>query len=308
VLNLKRINILQEMKRKEIYLIVIVAVSIICHVRELYSQTSGDYNIVMEEVNQEIIELKEIKKTKEYELSEAGKGLKEKVFKSMQWVSIPSGTFTMGSPKTEYRRNEDETQYEVSLGEFKMSAFEVTFNQYDAFCQATNRISPDDLFGRGNLPVINVSWHDAVAFAQWIGCRLPTEAEWEYACRAGTQTPYYTGHALIEFDENFGHGSLDSQKLSGQIRPIMPVGCLVPNGYGLYDMQGNVEEWCNDWYGEYPANSQTNPQGPDSGSSRVCRGGHFATDYETSSRSALREYHTPEHRTYYRGFRLVYDK
>ena len=100
----------------------------------------------------------------------------------IEWVSIPAGTFTMGStsPTNDHHEFKESPHHSVSLSEFKMSKYEVTFDQYDAFCAATGRQKPDDNgWGRGNRPVINVDWNDATAFAEWMGCWLPTEAEWE---------------------------------------------------------------------------------------------------------------------------------
>jgi len=128
----------------------------------------------------------------------------------------------------------------------------VTFEQYDRFCEETGRRKPDDRgWGRGRRPVINVSWNDAKAFAKWLSrktgrtFRLPTEAEWEYACRSGGKKVKYatsTGrlsHDLANYD---GTGGRDRWKY------ISPVGSFAPNSLGLYDMSGNVWEWCEDWY------------------------------------------------------------
>jgi formylglycine-generating enzyme required for sulfatase activity/tRNA A-37 threonylcarbamoyl transferase component Bud32 len=196
----------------------------------------------------------------------------------VEWVDIPGGTFTMGSPWDEVEREDDETQHEVTLSPFRMSKYEVTFEQYDAFCEATGREKPEDEgWGRGNRPVINVSWDDATAFAEWMGCRLPTEAEWEYACRAGSTTPFYTGYNLTTSQAN-----CDGER-------TVEVGSFEPNDWGLYDMHGNVGEWCSDWYGAYNYSTypQTDPKGPGSGSYRVIRGcGWF--DSSIFCRSAIR--------------------
>ena len=225
------------------------------------------------------------------------KVLKEKNQASIQWANIPAGTFTMGSPTSEVNRSSDETQHKVTLSAFKMSKYEVTFAQYDAFCDATGREKPDDEgWGRGNRPVINVSWHDATAFAEWMGCRLPTEAEWEYACRAGTITPFNTGNNLTTSQANY-----DREK-------TLPVGSFAPNAWGLYDMHGNVWEWCSDFYGVYNSGNQTNPKGSSSGSNRnrVLRGGSW--NNAAYIRSAVRFFNPQERRYEDWGFRLVSPK
>jgi sulfatase modifying factor 1 len=213
----------------------------------------------------------------------------------MEWVAIPAGTFMMGSPENENGRYDNEgPQHQVTLSGFKMSKYEVTFAQYDAFCEATGRSKPsDEGMGRGKRPVINVNWDDATAFAQWMGCRLPTEAEWEYACRAGTTTAYHTGSTLNSSQANF----------SNNIGQTQPVGSYAPNAWGLFDMHGNVWEWCSDWIGSYSSSSQTNPSGPASGSNRVLRGGSGYYNGRLC-RSAYRSGNVPSTRNGY-GFRLV---
>jgi sulfatase modifying factor 1 len=225
-------------------------------------------------------------------------------------VSIPSGTFTMGSPDSEALRGTDEgPQRLVTITGFKMSKYEVTFAQFDAFCDATGREKPDDNgWGRGNRPVINVNWGDAVAFAQWLGpgFRLPTEAEWEYACRAGTTTPFNTGSCLsssqANFHNNFQYSSCPTS-FAFQGKTIS-VGSYEPNAWGLYDMHGNVYEWCSDWYGPYLGSIQADPSGPTSGSRRIARGGcwDFLGSY---CRSADRSDVEPSNRNTFIGFRLV---
>ena len=212
---------------------------------------------------------------------------------TIQWVSIPAGKFMMGSTFSEIGKTEAEPKHEVSLSAFKMSAYEVTFEQYDAFCVATKREKPGDKgWGRGKHPVINVSWDDATAFAKWMVCRLPTEAEWEYACRAGSTTPFNTGKDLTTSQANYR-----SNKTTA-------VGSFAANTWGFYDMHGNVWEWCSDWYGDYPSSPQTNPAGASKGSQRIYRGGCW----ESSSHSCLTAYRNKMYSGYRFGsigFRLV---
>jgi formylglycine-generating enzyme required for sulfatase activity len=213
----------------------------------------------------------------------------------------------MGSPSYETDRESDEgPQHSVSLSGFKMSKYEVTFAQYDAFCDATGRQKPsDEGWGRGNRPVINVDWNDATAFAEWMGCRLPTEAEWEYACRSGTTSPFNTGSCLSSSQANYdGNYPYSTCAKGTYLQKTMPVGSYAPNAWGLYDMHGNVLEWCSDWYGDYSSSPQTNPKGPSSGSSRVLRGGSW-NYLGRLCRSAYRGYNDPSNRNNFIGFRLV---
>ena len=216
--------------------------------------------------------------------------------KKIDWIEIPAGSFTMGSPRSEADRSSNETQHQVSLSSFRMSKYEVTFAQFDVFCEETGWSKPsDERWGRGNRPVINVSWDDANAFAKWMGCRLPTEAEWEYACRAGSTSPFNTNNSyLYPKQANF----------DGVNGKTMPVGSYPPNAWGLHDMHGNVWEWCSDWFDDYNTSQQTNPQGPSYGSHRVYRGGSWIS-FARLCRSAFRRISGPSDRGDYLGFRLV---
>jgi len=226
---------------------------------------------------------------------------------NIEFVDIPAGTFTMGSPDDEEGRVDDEIQHKVTLSAFKMSKYTVTFEQYDLFCEATGKEKPfDGRYGRGNMPVSGVSWYDANAFAEWMGCRLPTEAEWEYAARANTTTPFFTGVCLTTDQANFNGKEpyANCEKGINRKKPI-PVGSFAPNTFGLYDMHGNIWEWCSDWYGEYDKNDKVNPQGPDTGTKKVDRGGGFY-DPAWRCRSAYRAGgDPPENRGTGISFRLV---
>jgi len=177
-------------------------------------------------------------------------------------VYIPAGEFVMGS---DTGNSDEKPVRKVYLDAYYIDKYEVTFEQYDRFCEATNRKKPDDSgWGRGKRPAINVNWDDAVAYCAWAGKRLPTEAEWEKACREVS-----TGQYLFLGEYAWYGGN------SGRI--TSPVGTKKPNYWGIYDMHGNVWEWCSDWYGKnyYKKSPYQNPKGPDSGIYRVQRGGSW---------------------------------
>jgi len=217
---------------------------------------------------------------------------------------IPAGIFTMGSPASEVYRDDNETQHRVTLSAFKMSKYEVTFEQYDLFCGTTGREKPrDGGWGRGERPVINVSWDDATAFATWMGCRLPTEAEWEYACRAGTTTPFSTGNKLTTSQANYNGNNAKAEYR----RKTMPIGSFAANAYGLFDMHGNVSEWCSDWYDDNSSGVQTKPKGAPLGPARGLRGGSWY-NFAFNCRSACRYCESPVYNYDYIGIRLVSNK
>jgi formylglycine-generating enzyme required for sulfatase activity len=159
--------------------------------------------------------------------------------------------------------------------------------------------NPSDIKG-AKLPVTNVSWLDCKEFIKKLnaktngGYRLPTESEWEYACRAGTTTAFSFGDAITPKDANYGDSKIG--------KPVR-VGSYKPNAFGLYDMHGNVDEWCEDWLGDYPF-AVTDPRGPETGSDRVLRSGRF-NDNESYTRSSSRFDGTPNNGDQNNGFRLA---
>lgn len=190
---------------------------------------------------------------------------------------------------------------EVEVSEFTIGRYAVTFERYDRFAQATSRKLPGASgWGRRSRPIMKVSWYDATAYAQWLSdvtradFRLPTEAEWEFACRAGTRTDYSFGENITKDQVNFNRTNSKT----------MPVGSYEPNPLGLYEMHGNVWEWCSDWYTKYPVGKVKDPKGPDNGRYRVLRGGSWFVN-AWLTRSASRACDEPGERDHSRGFRLA---
>jgi len=255
-------------------------------------------------------------------------------------VLIPAGTFTMGSQGEEVDRFNDETQHQVTLSAFRMSKYTITNAQYAAFLNAKS-IGSDGVYATGaypahvliyassgsndwglhysgtqwvpvagfeNNPVINVTWYGATEFAIYVGGTLPTEAQWEYACRAGTTTPFNTGNYLTNLQANYNWerpyngGTNTMTTFHGTTQPV---GTYTPNAYGLYDMHGNVWEWCADWDGTYSTTAQTNPTGVVTGSYRVYRGGSF-DDGAWRCRTAYRGSSRPNSISDSQGFRVVF--
>jgi formylglycine-generating enzyme required for sulfatase activity len=233
----------------------------------------------------------------------------------MEFILIPAGTFIMGSPSNEPYRNKDEVQHKVTISEpFYIQATEVTLKQWRA-------LMGRKLFGRrrgaDNMPVVKVSWHDCLDFIKKLNAlsewsyRLPTEAEWEYACRAESSTAYSWGNTIDCGKAMYSNNSLKSKECLDYIRSReltidqpAPVKSYPPNAWGLYGMHGNVWEWCQDWYGDYAINAKIGPLGPDSGTMRVRRGGSWFL-YGYSCRSANRNCGHPSSRYQTIGFRLV---
>ena len=221
----------------------------------------------------------------------------------------PAGTFMMGSPTNEEGRYDDEEkQHSVTLTKgFWMMETEVTQKQWKAVMGNL----PDCGFKGDDLPVERVSWNDCQEFCKkckslGMPVQLPTEAQWEYACRAGSTTAYFWGNALsgdkANCDGNHPCGTTTKGKY---LEKTTPVGSYEANAWGLYDMHGNVWEWCADyWNKEYPSGSVTDPVGPSTGSYRVYRGGSWSS-YARCCRSACRSCYGPGYRSYFLGFRVV---
>ena len=232
---------------------------------------------------------------------------------NIEWVDIPAGTFTMGSPTSEVYRSDNETQHQVTLSAFKMSKFEITVGQFRQYCIANGKSMPEPPpWGwEDDHPMCNVTWYEASDFAKWMGCRLPTEAEWEYACRAGSTTAYWFGDKIPEVYTAYLMYNWDTPKTDEQIdlfKLFLSYRILrFENNWGLIDMHGSMYEWCSDWYGNYSTSAQTNPKGASSGSYRVCRGGGWGYD-ASRCRAARRDRDAPDRRCRGIGFRLVSPK
>ena len=195
----------------------------------------------------------------------------------MKFVWIPAGNFLMGSPKGEIGREDNETQHKVTLTRgFYMGVYTVTQEQW----QEVTGNNPSHFKGEKNLPVETVSWKDCQEFIKKLRekdkklYRLPTEAEWEYSCRAGTTTPFCFGETIFTDQANYRGDIIYGDGKKGVYRKkTTPVGIFQANAFGLYDMHGNVLQWCQDWFSDYPTNDLVDPQGPNAGKDRVQRGG-----------------------------------
>lgn len=218
-------------------------------------------------------------------------------------VDVPAGSFLMGDSSASGENIDEKPAHSVTFSKgFKMGKYEITNAQYEQYDPAHKR--GKETSSRDDEAVVNVSYDDALGYCKWLSeatgrsFRLPTEAEWEYACRAGTTTPYYTGASLpSKFQKN--------QKTTRNMEEaVIRVGRTDPNSWGLCDMHGNAEEWCMDWYAPYLAQDQTDPAGPSKGQYRVTRGGSHSTPVEYL-RSANRMAATPDDFHNQIGFRIV---
>ncbi len=233
----------------------------------------------------------------------------------MEFVLIPAGEFHMGSPSAEGRRRSDEgPAHHVKISKpFYLGKFEVTQLQYKAIFGDTAWSAKNYAFKGDNLPVENVKWYEADRFFKEMShqtglkVRFPTEAEWEYACRAGTVTPFYTGQTISSDDANYDASRTYGTGVKGlEMKKTVDAGSYPPNGFGLYDMHGNVWEWCSDWYRKhyYRESVVDDPKGPASGKKRVTRGGSWKS-WPKNCRSADRNKCAPSKSTSNTGFRVV---
>ncbi len=230
---------------------------------------------------------------------------------TQRFVWIEPGSFLMGSPEDEAGRYDDEAQHEVTLTKgFWLADTACTQELW----QAVMGENPSAFKNNTHNPVENVSWYDVQQFIERLNllvpglcARLPTEAEWEYACRAGSTTPFSFGDELtpelVNYDSQYSYAC----GVQGERRgTTVPVKTLPANAWGLYEMHGNVYEWCADRYGDYANDPQVNPQGPPSVVSRVVRGGSWVSS-GGSVRSAGRYWIEPGGRYLHVGFRIAAD-
>jgi formylglycine-generating enzyme required for sulfatase activity len=225
----------------------------------------------------------------------------------MKLLLIPPGDFVMGSPSGEEGRRDEETLHLVTLTKaFYMAKTEVTQEQWTAVMGEN-----PSFFEGDQLPVETVNWEEAVEFCRKLSekegtkYRLPTEAEWEYACRAGTTTPFHTGPTISTDQANYHGDYTYGAGQKGEYRDsTTDAGSFAPNAWGLCDMHGNVWEWCEDWYGDYADGESSDPTGPAEGELRVVRGGCWI-NFPAICRSANRGQTAPGSWNFNFGLRVV---
>lgn len=245
----------------------------------------------------------------------------------MKFALIPAGKFTMGSPKSEVHRGTDEEQHDVAITkDFAIGVYEVTQGQYERIMGNNPSCFTPTGLGKAKIksketsqhPVECVTWQQAIEFCKKLGekveekqaghsYRLPTEAEWEYACRAGTTTALHLGDVVDSYQANFnGLSPYGAGRGGSFLRRTAPVGEYPANKFGLFDMHGNVMEWCNDWYDAdyYSTSPKEDPPGPSNGKERVTRGGSWSNSGK-ACRSAVRTKLAPDQSHYGLGFRVV---
>jgi len=243
----------------------------------------------------------------------------------LEFLRVPAGRFVMGSPENEAQRGDDETQHTVTLThDFFLGMTPVTQAAWVALMESGDNPIPNPSHFKGDptRPVDSVTWDEVKEFCRRLTERehlagrlpdsmlytLPTEAEWEYACRAGTTSPFAIGDGqnlttdIANFDGNYPYGP---KAPKGEYRrQTTPLKLFPPNPWGHSDMHGNVYEWCEDWYGEYPKGAVVDPLGPAKGAGRVRRGGSW-NSFARWCRSAVRDWGSPDYRFRITGFRVV---
>jgi formylglycine-generating enzyme required for sulfatase activity len=239
-----------------------------------------------------------------------------------QLVRIPAGSFAMGS---EAKRPNEKPIHNVEMESFEIGIYEITNREFEAFVKAIDYktdaerqnepITWRDYYqpGRETYPVVLVSWNDTAMYCKWLSegtgetFRLPTEAEWEYAARGGLAGKNYPWGDEIDKDRaNYDDNDSSIIFTGVALNFIQPVNSYSPNGYGLFNISGNVWEWCNDWYDEnyYRNSSARNPKGPENGSFKIIRGGGWINDMN-SCRVSFRNFNSTNFVMPYIGFRVV---
>jgi len=235
-----------------------------------------------------------------------------------EMIQIPGGTFLMGQNDGE---GDEKPEHEVIISDFLIGKYEVMVAEYKKFCLATNREMPaDPEWGWiDNHPIINTSWNDAMAYIDWINeetkesYRLPTEAEFEYVIRNGGKPGIYPWGSGKPPEENLADEAFSKRTSNSRIWEnyddgfayTAPVGSFKPNNLGVYDINGNIWEWCSDWYEGYSEKKSIDPKGPNMGRNKVGRGASYDAD-PWHSRSASRAFVEPSFKR--PGFRLAKDK
>lgn len=217
-----------------------------------------------------------------------------------EMISVKGGTFIMGN-----KDFADAKPHSVTVSGFKIGKFEITVGEYKKYCKDTNTKLPEQPnWGWDDQnPIVNVTYKDAVAYCNWLGekyggdWRLPTEAQWEFAARGGTKSNNFKYSGSDDLDEAGWYEDNSAEK-------TQDVGRKKPNELGIYDMSGNADEWCKDWYGPYNDTSQTNPKGAEFGESRLLRGGSWF-DNSKYCHIAFRFHKDPTYTYKTKGFRVV---
>jgi len=285
--------------------------------KEIQNKQALEIESLKREKSEQAAKIEALKREKQKQAQSHGKVFQDSLKDGSlapKMVWIKAGSFQMGSEKGLDR---EKPVHRVSIDRFAMGQTEVTFNEYDKYAQSMSKSKPDDEgWGRGNRPVINVSWYDAVAYAKWLSqqtgyiYRLPTEAEWEYAARAGTETEYWWGDTASHEYMNYSGDTWGGlAKGKDRWKYTAPVGSFEANPFNIYDTAGNVWEWVSDIYSSdyYSSSPRSNPKGPGgdgTGRNRVLRGGSWF-NLALYARAAIRYDDTPDYRNSELGFRLV---